>query len=124
MCIRDRLYIEDNPVNVVLMEAMLQREPGVHLLTAQLPEVGIELALRERPDLVLLDIQLPGMDGYEVLRRLREAAATRRTPVVALTANAMPEDLARGRAAGFDDYLTKPVMLPDLLAVVRRALRG
>ncbi|MBK9364395.1 MAG: PAS-domain containing protein [Rubrivivax sp.] len=118
------LYIEDNPVNVVLMEAMLQREPGVHLLTAQLPEVGIELALRERPDLVLLDIQLPGMDGYEVLRRLREAAATRRTPVVALTANAMPQDLARGRAAGFDDYLTKPVMLPDLLAVVRRALRG
>jgi PAS domain S-box-containing protein len=118
------LYVEDNPVNVLLMEAMLQREPGVRLLTAQLPEEGIELAREQTPDLVLLDIQLPGMDGYEVLRRLRDVPALRATPMVALTANAMPDDVARGREAGFDAYLTKPVMLPDLLALVRRAMRG
>jgi CheY-like chemotaxis protein/anti-sigma regulatory factor (Ser/Thr protein kinase) len=117
------LYIEDNPVNVMLMEAMLEREPGVRLVTAQLPELGLELARSECPDLILLDIQLPGLDGYEVLRRLRALPLTRETTVVAVTANAMPGDLERGRAAGFDAYLTKPLMLEALLALVRGALK-
>ncbi|OGB07108.1 MAG: hypothetical protein A3E25_06765 [Burkholderiales bacterium RIFCSPHIGHO2_12_FULL_69_20] len=117
------LYIEDNPVNLLLMEAMLEHEPGVRLITAQDPLLGITLARTERPQLILLDIQLPGIDGFEVLRRLRGAAATRDTPVIAISANAMHSDIQQGLDAGFDDYLTKPLDLTRLRARVRRALR-
>jgi PAS domain S-box-containing protein len=117
------LYIEDNPVNVVLMEAMLAQEPGIRLLSAPLPEVGLDLARRERPDLILLDIQLPGMDGFEVLRRLRKDRRTRAIPVVALSANAMPADIDSGLAAGFDAYLTKPVELTTLQDTLARLWR-
>ncbi len=116
------LYIEDNPVNVMLMEAMLGREPELRLITAPLPEMGLELAAAQRPDLILLDIQLPGMDGYEVLRRLRAVESTRDIPVVAVSANAMSGDMEQGLAAGFHDYLTKPLDLSRLLDVVRGAL--
>jgi len=114
------LYIEDNPVNVMLMEALLEREPGVRLKCAPLPEVGLALARAAPPDLLLLDIQLPGMDGFEVLRRLRADPATRQVPVAAVSANAMPADLARAREAGFDDYLTKPIDFDRLRALLQR----
>jgi len=117
------LYIEDNPVNVLLMEAMMEREPGVRLITATLPEVGLRMAQSERPRLILLDIQLPGMDGYEVLRRLRAAESTRAIPVIAISANAMRGDIEQGLAAGFDHYLTKPLELSRLLAALHQALR-
>ncbi len=116
------LYIEDNPVNQVLMEGMLAHRPGVRLLTAGLPETGLSMALQSQPELVLLDIQLPGMDGFEVLRRLRAQASTRHIPVVAVSANAMPADLLQAREAGFDDYITKPIELQLLLATVARVL--
>ncbi len=116
------LYIEDNDVNVMLMQAMLGRESGLRLITAPLPEMGLELAASRRPDLILLDIQLPGMDGYEVLRRLRSAESTRAIPVIAVSANAMSGDMEQGLAAGFHDYLTKPLDLSRLLHVVRGAL--
>ena len=119
---RTVLYIEDNPVNVVLMEAMLARCPGVRLLTAEHPVAGLEIALDARPDLVLLDIQLPGMNGYEVLRRLRADAATRTVPVVAVSANATDADLSAARDAGFADYLTKPVEMERLLDLVQRRI--
>jgi PAS domain S-box-containing protein len=119
---RKVLYIEDNPVNVLVMEAMLARMPGLHLLTAALPESGLQMALDEQPDLILLDIQLPGIDGYEVLRRLRLGAATRTTPVIAVSASAMPDDVALGLSAGFARYLTKPVDLRQLLAAVAEVL--
>jgi len=80
------------------------------------------MARADRPDLVLLDILLPGMDGYEVLARLRADPATRALRVVAVTANAMPDDIARALAAGFDGYLTKPLDLEPVLAVVRATL--
>jgi CheY-like chemotaxis protein len=118
----DLLYIEDNPVNVLLMEAMLAQQSGLRLISAALPEQGLELAQAEQPELILLDIQLPGIDGYEVLRRLRAAALTRDTAVIAISANAMPGDIERGREAGFDDYLTKPLDQLQLLAVVAKAL--
>jgi CheY-like chemotaxis protein len=86
------------------------------------PRVGLELALADPPDLLLLDIQMPDMDGYELLRRLRAAAQTRALPVIAVSANAMPQDLERGIAAGFADYLTKPLDLAQLLEAVSRAL--
>ena len=108
---------------VWVRQDMLDGEPGVQLLVATRPEAGIELAAAERPGLVLLDIQLPGMDGYAVLRRLRAMPELRDTPVCALSANAMREDLERARAAGFDNYLTKPIDIDALLAVVRAAAR-
>lgn len=120
---RTVLYIEDNPVNTLLMQAMLARLSGVQTLTAALPLEGLRLAEQAAPDLILLDIQLPGIDGFEVLRRLRAQAATRGIPVVAVSANAMPADIEAGIAAGFVAYLTKPVDLESLLATVERLLR-
>jgi signal transduction histidine kinase/CheY-like chemotaxis protein len=116
------LYIEDNPVNVIIMQAMFERLAGTQLLVAHLPELGLELACAEPPALILLDIQMPGMDGFEVLRRLREGEATRHVPVVAVSANAMHGDLERGMQAGFDAYLTKPVSIETLGGTVRRFL--
>jgi PAS domain S-box-containing protein len=118
------LYIEDNAVNVLLIEALVQQHTQLRFLSAALPEAGLQMAHDQQPDLILLDIQLPGIDGYEVLRRLRAAPDTRDIPVIALSANAMPADVARGRAAGFDDYLTKPVDQPLLLAAMARALKA
>ena len=116
------LYIEDNPVNLMLMAAMLEDE--FELETAAEPWAGLARAQAAPPDLILLDIQLPGMDGYEVLRHLRADARTRAVPVVAVSANAMPTDLAAGLRAGFDAYVTKPVDLAELLATVRQVLSG
>jgi signal transduction histidine kinase len=118
----DVLYIEDNEVNQVLMQGMLAHRPAIHLRLAGMPEDGLAMATAQPPDLVLLDIQLPVMDGFEVLRLLRQQPALRHTPVVAVSANAMPDDLAEARAAGFADYLTKPLDLARLLAVVDRML--
>ena len=112
------LCIEDNPANLLLVEGILALRPEVELLQARDPAQGLTLARRHLPALVLLDINLPGMDGYEVLRRLRVDPATCALPVVAVSANAKPADLARGRAAGFDDYLTKPLDVVRLLALV------
>ncbi len=112
------LYIEDNPANALLLEAMLAHRPHLQLQHAPLPELGLQLASSTRPDLVLLDIQLPGIDGYEVLRRLRLDPATRAIPVLALSANALRSDVERGLAAGFAHYLAKPLDMRLLLAVL------
>ena len=117
------LYIEDNPVNVLLMEAVVEREPAWRLIHAPLPELGLELAAAQPPDLILLDIQLPGFDGYEVLRRLRAMESTRAIPVVAITASAMHGEVEKGLAAGFGDYLTKPLDVARLLALLRTSSR-
>lgn len=103
------LYIEDNPANLKLIERMMQGRPNLLLITAHEPKLGLEFAFVHRPSLILLDINMPGMDGYEVLRRLRADPATASIPVVAVTAAAMPRDMEKARAAGFQDYLTKPV---------------
>lgn len=120
--LRKVLYIEDNPVNVLLMEAMLARLPGLLMLSAPLPLLGLQMVADERPDLILLDIQLPGMDGYEVLRRLRLLEAGRQVPVIAVSANAMAHDVEHGLAAGFVRYLTKPLDMQELLVAVEAAL--
>ena len=119
---RTVLYVEDNEVNQLLMEGVLAQRPGIRLLLAGLPQDGLALAEQHQLDLVLLDIQLPGFDGFEVLRRLRADVRTRRIPVVAVSANAMPADRQRALAAGFEDYITKPIEIPVLLAVVDRLL--
>jgi CheY-like chemotaxis protein len=116
------LYIEDNPVNAMLMEAMLQSLPGIQLLVSPQSREGLDLARQLHPALVLTDIQMPDVDGFEVLRRLRADEGTRAIPVLAVSANAMPDDVARSLAAGFDAYLTKPLDMPSLHAAVRKAL--
>ncbi|MBX3642548.1 MAG: PAS domain S-box protein [Rubrivivax sp.] len=116
------LYIEDNAVNVLLMQAMLEQQTSLRLISADLPETGLRLAREQRPALILLDIQLPGIDGYEVLRSLRDDARTRDMPVIAVSANALRGDIERGRAAGFVDYLTKPIDQRLLLATLQRVL--
>ena len=118
------LYIEDNPVNTMLMEAMLARVDNLRMLAAALPEVGLRMAQEQAPDLILLDIQLPGMDGYEVLRRLQANPATRAIPVIAVSANAMSSDVERGLAAGFVAYLAKPLDMQLLTTVVEATLAG
>jgi PAS domain S-box-containing protein len=116
------LYIEDNPANIKLVAQILGRRQHIRLLTAHTPELGIELALARRPDLILLDINLLGMDGYQVLEVLKADANLKTIPVVAITANAMPRDIERGRAAGFSEYLTKPLDVGQFHAVVDRLL--
>jgi CheY-like chemotaxis protein len=112
------LYIEDTPVNVALVEAMLRRRPGVRLSVAATGEDGVATARAEPPALVLLDLHLPDIDGHEVLRRLRDDAATRETPVVVVSADATIDARERMLAAGAARYLTKPVAMADLLAAV------
>lgn len=113
------LYIEDNPSNIKLIAQLFGRMPHIHLLTAHTPELGIELALARQPALILLDINMPGLDGYQVLEVLKAESSLKSIPVVAITANAMPRDIERGIAAGFSDYLTKPLNVGQFLDTVK-----
>jgi CheY-like chemotaxis protein len=97
-------------------------EDELELVTASDPFRGLELAQSLQPDLILLDIQLPGIDGFEVLRRLRADPRTADIPVIAVSANAMPADLRAGQSAGFQAYVTKPVNLDELLTTIRELL--
>ena len=112
------LCIDDNPVNLKLVAQILGMRPHLRLMTAHAPELGIELALGHLPDLILLDINMPGMDGYQVLDVLKSSPRLKTIPVVAVTANAMPRDIARGKQAGFADYLTKPLHIHHFLQVL------
>jgi CheY-like chemotaxis protein len=115
--------VEDNPANLRLVQKMLAEREDVEVIAASSAEAGLEIAVQARPDLILLDINLPGMDGFEALRSLRTNPVTRDIPVVAITANAMPRDLERGRAAGFSDYLIKPLDVARFHQVVDRYLK-
>ncbi|HVK32451.1 MAG TPA: ATP-binding protein [Burkholderiaceae bacterium] len=112
----DVLCIEDNAVNLLLVAQMVALRPRMRLHTAQDGRSGIERALAVRPHVVLLDLQLPDMEGLEVLRRLRHEPALANTRLIALSANALPDDIARARRAGFDDYWTKPIHVDRFLA--------
>ncbi len=110
------LYVDDNQVNRELMAVLLESRPRLQLAMAATGEEGLRLAREWRPDLVLLDIRLPDIDGFAVLRALRSDPLLRDVPCVAVSAAAMPQEIATGTAAGFDAYLTKPV---DVLALLR-----
>jgi CheY-like chemotaxis protein len=116
------LYIEDNPASLRLMEHLISTLPGVAMLSAPTPQLGLDLAVAHRPDVIVLDLNLPGMHGMEVLNRLKGTAETRSIPVIALTAAAFPSDMKRGFAAGFFRYLTKPLDVKAFLAAVDDAL--
>lgn len=117
------LVVEDNPVNLEVVVAFLEGE-SCQILSAETAEAGLRLARAERPDLILMDVHLPGVTGYEATRRLKADPATAAIPVVALTANAMRGDEARAREAGCDAYLTKPLETRLLRETLRRYLPG
>ena len=117
------LVVEDNVKNMKLFRDVLQAT-GYRTLEATTGERAVELAAEHDPDLVLMDAQLPGIDGIEALRRLRGDTRTAETPVIALTAQAMAGDRERFLEAGFDGYLSKPVDLPEFIATVKRYCGG
>ena len=119
---RTLLCVEDNPANLRLVEQLIARRPDVRLLSAADGTRGIELAREHRPDVILMDINLPGISGIRALRILREDPLTQRIPVVAISANAMPHDIRRGLEAGFFRYLTKPIKVDAFMETLDVAL--
>jgi CheY-like chemotaxis protein len=117
------LYVEDNAVNALLMRAMLTRLPSVQFEHAADPLLALELVRSLQPALLLLDIQLPEIDGFELLRRLRADTATSAIPAIAVSAGAMTADIERALRAGFAAYLTKPLDLSELLQAVQQHLQ-
>jgi PAS domain S-box-containing protein len=116
------LYVEDNPANLALVEELMQRRGDLRLLTAINGNLGLELARAYLPDVILMDINLPGISGYEALNSLREDPATRHIPVLALSANAVPRDIEKGLEAGFFRYLTKPIRVREFMEALDVAL--
>jgi CheY-like chemotaxis protein len=123
---RDRLhtllYIEDNPANLKLVEQITARRSDIHLLTAMNGISGIDLACESQPDVILMDINLPDMNGFEALEFLHSNVATTHIPVIAVSANAMPRDIKKGLAAGFFRYITKPIKVTDFMEALDFAL--
>jgi PAS domain S-box-containing protein len=120
--LRTLLYVEDNPANLKLIEQLIARRPDMRLLSAIDGNLGIQLARSHHPEVILMDINLPGISGIEALRILRDDPLTARIPVVALSANAMPRDIEKGLAAGFFRYLTKPIKVNEFLHTLDVAL--
>lgn len=119
---RTILYVEDNPVNLELLREILNLRSDWDLVSAPTAAQGLTSALETNPDLIVLDIRLPDEDGYTLLRRMRNEPRLRAVPVMALTAQAMPHDQQMGKGAGFDEYVTKPVAIQELLAIMERLL--
>jgi PAS domain S-box-containing protein len=120
---RTLLYVEDNPANLMLVEDLVARRPDIRLLTAGDAHRGIEIARASLPDVILMDINLPGISGIQALRILAEDPATAHIPVVALSANAVPGDIERGLQAGFFRYLTKPIKVNEFMHTLEVALK-
>ena len=116
------LYIEDNVANLVLVEQIMEMREDIKLFSALNPVKGLEIAERELPDLILLDINLPEMNGFEVQRILAESPVTKHIPVVYISADALPQDIDRAMKAGFADYITKPIDIESFLAKIEKAL--
>ena len=118
------LHVEDNPANRALVARVLERRPHISILAADSAEKGIELARTRDPDLIIMDINLPGIDGFQALELLRSYPDTRHIPIIALSANAMPSDVRRGLEAGFLQYLTKPIDVKEFLRTIDLFLSG
>ncbi len=119
---RTVLYVEDNPANLRLVEQLIARRPGMRLISAGDAMRGIELAREHQPEVILMDINLPGLSGLKALKILREDRRTRHIPVVAVSANAMPHDIHSGLEAGFFRYLTKPIKVDSFMQTLDVAL--
>jgi two-component system cell cycle response regulator DivK len=117
------LIVEDNEKNMKLARDVLQAK-GYRTIEALTGEEGVKLAAEKKPDLVLMDIQLPGINGIEAFKRIRADAATRAIPVVALTASVTPTDRSAINAAGFDAFVGKPINLKEFLDTVKRLIEN
>lgn len=116
------IYIEDNPTNLKLVEQLIKRKQGINLLSATEPESGLELINQQIPDLILLDINLPGMSGFELLEIIKNNPLTSHIPVIAVSANAMTSDLEKGQSAGFNSYITKPIDIQNFYGTLEQYL--
>jgi two-component system, cell cycle response regulator DivK len=112
------LYVEDNDDNIYALENRLKRA-GFTVMIARDGAQGVDMASAEQPDLIIMDLSLPVLDGWQATRRIKAAATTQHIPVIALTANAMAGDREKAMAAGCDDFDTKPLELPRLLGKIR-----
>ncbi len=119
---RTLLYVEDNPANLELVEQLIARRPDLRLLSAENGALGIDFVRAYRPDVVLMDINLPGMSGIEAMKILRADPATAGIPIIALSANAIPRDIEKGIEAGFFNYLTKPIKVVQFMDALDVAL--
>ena len=120
---RTLLYVEDNPANLLLVEQIMEDQPQVRMLSARDGNLGIALARAHLPDVILMDINLPGLNGTEAMKILRADPLTKHIPIVALSANAMLRDIEKGLEAGFFRYLTKPIEVKEFLEVLDAALK-
>ena len=119
---RTLLYVEDNPANLALVEQLIARRSDLKLLTAIDAHLGIDLARTYQPDVILMDINLPGISGFGALRILHDDPLTKHIPVMALSANAVPRDIEKGLEAGFFRYLTKPIKVVEFMEALDVAL--
>jgi diguanylate cyclase len=117
------LYVEDNEANIEVMKDLVEALGWIELLTAGEPGKGLELARTQRPDLIVLDINLPGMSGFDMLAQLKSSPPTAEIPVLALSAAALPREVERGLTAGFTHYLTKPLNVPEFVRAIEGHLR-
>jgi PAS domain S-box-containing protein len=122
LSVRTLLYVEDNRANMQLVEQLIARRPDMRLLSAGDGKLGIEMARTLKPDVILMDINLPGISGIQALQILREDPVTAHIPVLAISANAMPHDIKKGLAAGFFRYLTKPIKVNEFMDALDMAL--
>jgi CheY-like chemotaxis protein len=120
--LRTVLYVEDNKANLKLVQQLISRRSDIRLLTAENGTLGIDLARRELPDVILMDINLPGISGIQALKILLEDPLTARIPVLAISANAMPRDIKIGMDAGFYLYLTKPIKVTEFMNALNASL--
>ncbi len=118
------LYVEDNDDNVYMLKMRLELLDGFEVLVANDGEQGCAVALAERPDLILMDLEMPGVDGWEATRRLKANPQTRSIPVIALSAHALAGTREKALAAGCDDFDTKPIDFDRLVATIGRLLKG
>jgi len=116
------LYVEDNPANLMLVEDIIARRPDIRLLSAMDGSLGVAIARASLPDVILMDINLPGISGIKALKILAEDPMTAHIPVIALSANAMLRDITKGLEAGFFSYLTKPIKVNEFMDTLDVAL--
>jgi CheY-like chemotaxis protein len=117
------LYVEDNPANLMLVEDIVARRPDIRLVSAKDSKSGIEIARASLPDIILMDINLPGISGIDALKILSADPETEHIPVIALSANALPRDIVKGLQAGFFRYLTKPIKVTEFMDTLDVALK-
>ena len=119
---RTLLYVEDNPANLMLVEQIIEGLPNVSMFSATDGNQGVALARAHRPDVILMDINLPGISGIEAMNILRNDPTTKHIPIIALSANAMLRDIEKGLEAGFFSYLTKPIKINEFMEALDAAL--